>query len=179
MLKTIKLIAVSLLFASLVSCGGGSSSDNSAATSNSDSTTSANNDTTTSATTATSNNDTAAAKTGTTIFKAELKGSGEVPANPSTATGTSTLTYNNATKTFTDVTSYKGLMPSMGHIHKAAAGTNGPVVFPFIDLKSPITLNSPTLTDDQVDALFKDSMYVNLHTTKYPGGEIRGQLIKQ
>ena len=169
MLKTIKLLAVSLLFISLVSCGGGSNSDDSSATPN--------NDTTASATTPGA--DTAATKSEITIFKAELKGSGEVPANPSTATGTSTLTYNSATKTFTDVTSYTGLTPSMGHIHKAAAGTNGPVVFPFIDLKSPITLNSPTLTDDQVDALFKDSMYVNLHTTKYPGGEIRGQLIKQ
>jgi|SRR5665213_517918 len=171
MLKTIKLLAASLIFGSLVSCGGGSNSDNNSATSN--------NDTTTSANTTTANADTATTKSETTIFKAELKGSGEVPANPSTASGTSTLTYNSATKTFTDVTSYTGLTPSMGHIHKGVVGTNGPVVFPFIDLKSPITLTSPALTDDQVNALFKDSMYVNLHTTKYPGGEIRGQLIKQ
>lgn len=171
MLKTIKLLVGSLLFTSLVSCGGGSDSDNSAVTSN--------NDTTTSVNTVTANSDTTNTNSGTTIFKAELKGASEVPANPSTATGTSTLTYNNTTKTFTDVTSYTGIKPTMGHIHKAAVGENGAVVFPFTQLASPINLTSTPLTDEQVNALFKDSMYVNLHTEKYPAGEIRGQLIKQ
>lgn len=114
-----------------------------------------------------------------TIFKAMLKGASEVPPNPSTATGTSTLTYNSSTKTFTDVTSFSGLTPVAGHIHEGAIGENGPPIFPFTDLSSPITLHSPALTDEQVTALFKDSMYVNLHTKAYPGGEIRGQLIKQ
>ncbi len=112
-------------------------------------------------------------------FKATLKGSSEVPSNPSTATGSSTLKYNRSTKTFTDVTTYSGLTPVAGHIHKGAVGIAGPVIFPFTDLTSPITLNSPVLTDDQVTALLKDSMYVNLHTKEYPAGEIRGQLIKQ
>lgn len=171
MFNTIKLLAASAILTSLVSCGGGSNSENGSATPK--------NDTTAPAVAATPNSDTANANSGTTIFKAELKGSSEVPANPSTASGTSTLTYNNTTKTFTDVTSYSGITPNMGHIHKAAVGENGPVVFPFTELNSPITLTSSPLTDDQVNALFKDSMYVNLHTTKYPGGEIRGQLIKQ
>lgn len=114
-----------------------------------------------------------------TVFKATLTGSSEVPSNASTATGNTTLTYNGNTKTFTAVTTYMGLTPTMGHIHKAAAGTNGPAIFPFTDLTSPITLTSPALSEAQVTALFKDSMYVNLHTTLHPGGEIRGQLIKQ
>ena len=114
-----------------------------------------------------------------TVFKATLSGSSEVPANASTATGNSTLTYNGDTKTFTAVTTYTGLTPTMGHIHKAIAGENGPVIFPFTNLASPITLTSSALTDEQVTALFKDSMYVNLHTVANPGGEIRGQLIKQ
>ncbi len=112
-------------------------------------------------------------------FKAILKGSSEVPSNPSMAIGSSTLKYNRSTKTFTDVTTYSGLTPVAGHIHKGAVGIAGPVIFPFTDLTSPITLNSPVLTDDQVTALLKDSMYVNLHTKEYPAGEIRGQLIKQ
>ena len=114
-----------------------------------------------------------------TIFKATLMGASATPPNPSTATGTSTLTYNSSTKTFTDITSYSGLTPIAGHIHKGAIGEAGPIIFPFTDLTSPITLNSPVLTDEQITALFKDSMYVNLHTKEYPAGEIRGQLIKQ
>ena len=164
MLKTIKFLTAALFFTTLLSCNSGDS-DNGTAMTNSD-TTMANNDKTKSDNT-------------TTIFKATLKGSDEVPSNPSTATGTSTLTYNSDTKTFTDVTSYSGITPSMGHIHKAAAGENGPVIFPFTELASPINLTSAPLTEEQVTALFADSMYVNLHTKEFPGGEIRGQLIKQ
>lgn len=112
-------------------------------------------------------------------YKATLSGQNEVPANSSTASGTSTLTYNKNTKMFSIVTTYNGLAPIMGHIHKAVKGTNGPVIFPFTDVSmSPIKLEG-TLTDAQYDALMKDSMYVNLHTTAFPGGEIRGQLMKQ
>ncbi len=114
-----------------------------------------------------------------TIFKATLSGKSATPPNSSMATGTSTLKYNSDSKTFTDVTTYSGLTPVAGHIHKAVVGQSGPVIFPFTDLTSPITLNSATLTDEQVTALFKDSLYVNLHTKEYPAGEIRGQLIKQ
>lgn len=112
-------------------------------------------------------------------YKATLSGMNEVPANASTASGTSTLTYNKSTKMFSIETSYSGLKPSMGHIHKAIKGTNGAVIFPFTDVSvSPIKLES-SLTAAQLLALEKDSMYVNLHTTAFPGGEIRGQLMKQ
>ena len=167
MFKTIKLLTAALTLTTLLSCNGGNKSGNDATIS------STGNDTTQ------ANKDINKANNETTIFKADLKGSSEVPANPSTATGTCTLTYNPATKTFTASTSYSGITPSMGHIHKAAVGENGPVVFPFTNLASPITYNSAPLTDDQVSALINDSMYVNLHTTAFPGGEIRGQLMKQ
>lgn len=112
-------------------------------------------------------------------YKAMLSGNDEVPANASMATGSSTLTYTISTKKFTIVTSYSGLTPIMGHIHKAVKGTNGAVIFPFPDVsKSPITLEG-SMTDAQYEALEKDSMYVNLHTKDHPGGEIRGQLMKQ
>lgn len=115
----------------------------------------------------------------TVTYKAMLSGKDEVPANTSTATGSSILTYTKSSKKFTIVTTYTGLKPTMGHIHKAAKGTNGAPIFPFPDVsKSPFTLES-SMTDAQYDALVKDSMYVNLHTAGFPGGEIRGQLMKQ
>jgi hypothetical protein len=112
-------------------------------------------------------------------FKATLSGTNEVPSNTSMASGSSTLTYNKSTKTFSIVTTYSGLTPTMGHIHKAVKGVNGAVIFPFTNVgTSPIKLES-SLTDEQFQAMEKDSMYVNLHTTAFPGGEIRGQLMKQ
>jgi len=115
-----------------------------------------------------------------TIFKAMLKGSSEVPSNASTAMGTAILTFNEDTKMFTVVTTYSGLTPAGGHIHMAAADANGAVVYPFgTNLASPITFESGVLTVEQVKALTDEMLYVNLHTTAFPGGEIRGQLMKQ
>lgn len=111
-------------------------------------------------------------------FTATLSGANEVPSNTSVASGNATLMYNKSTKAFSVTTTYSGLTPTGGHIHKAASGTNGPVIFPFASLASPIKLEG-SLTDAQALALTKDSMYVNLHTTDFPGGEIRGQLKKQ
>ena len=47
------------------------------------------------------------------------------------------------------------------------------------DLMSPNTFQSSVLTLEQIEALFEGRMYVDLHSIKYPEGEIRGQLIKQ
>ena len=41
---------------------------------------------------------------------------------------------------------------------------------PFIEALPPI------LTEDQSKALMSGHMYINVHTAKYPDGEIRGQL---
>jgi hypothetical protein len=42
-------------------------------------------------------------------------------------------------------------------------------------LESPMK-GSAVLTDDQSKALTSGNMYINVHTVKYPDGEIRGQL---
>ena len=112
-------------------------------------------------------------------FKAMLSGANEVPSNTSKATGTSILTYNKSTKKFAIETTYAGFKPLMGHIHMAAEGVNGAVIFPFTDVAtSPIKLEG-SLTDAQLKALENETFYVNLHSEAYPGGEIRGQLKKQ
>ncbi len=113
------------------------------------------------------------------IFKASLSGASEVPSNTSMATGSSVLTYHKSTKMFSIETTYDGFKPVMGHIHMAPIGENGAVIFPFSDVKtSPIKLES-SMTDAQYKALENESFYVNLHSEKFPGGEIRGQLKKQ
>ena len=116
----------------------------------------------------------------TTTFRATLNGASEVPANASTATGTSTLVFDNTTKIFTITTTYTGLVVTDAHIHKGAVGVSGPPVFPFTaPFTSPITDTSVALTAAQEADLMANLYYVNLHSTLYPNGEIRGQLIKQ
>lgn len=112
-------------------------------------------------------------------FLATLNGASEVPANPSTATGSATLTFNTSTKVFTVTVTHNIATPTGGHIHKAAVGVSGPVVFPFSSLTSPITYTSIALDAAQEADLNANLYYVNIHTAAYVGGEIRGQLIKQ
>jgi hypothetical protein len=114
------------------------------------------------------------------IFMATLNGASETPPNASEASGTATLTYNKDTKIFTIVVTYSGVTASAAHIHKAAVGVPGGVVFPFsAPLTSPINYTSPVLTTSQDSALNANLYYVNIHSEMYGGGEIRGQLIKQ
>ena len=62
------------------------------------------------------------------------------------------------------------------HIHEGAAGQNGGVAYP---LEAPVSgQSSGTITINPADAarLANGSVYVNVHTTANPGGEIRGQV---
>ncbi|HYZ78257.1 MAG TPA: CHRD domain-containing protein [Gaiellaceae bacterium] len=65
------------------------------------------------------------------------------------------------------------------HIHKGAAGTNGPVVVPFTAPGADGTSSGCATADAPVidDILANRSgYYVNVHTKEHPGGAIRAQL---
>ena len=116
-------------------------------------------------------------------FKATLNSANERPTpNTSTATGTSTLIFNIDTKIFTVTTTYAGLTgtATASHIHKGDATVAGPVLFPFTNVTvSPIVYTSAALDASQEADLRGGLYYTNVHTALNPGGEIRGQLIKQ
>lgn len=116
-----------------------------------------------------------------TTFNATLNGGSEAPTpTASTATGTAVLKFDTTTKIFTVTVTYSGLTgpATSGHVHKGAVGVAGPPVFAFTSLTSPITYTSPALNSGQEADLNANLYYVNIHSTLYPGGEIRGQLIK-
>lgn len=83
------------------------------------------------------------------------------------------------TKIFSIVVTHNLTEINEGHIHMAPVGVNGPAVFPFSELTSSINYTSLPLNSEQDADLYASLYYVNLHTTTYPNGEIRGQLIKQ
>ncbi len=112
-------------------------------------------------------------------FSATLTGASESSPNASTATGSSTGVYNMSTKILTVTTIYSGITVTVGHIHKGETGVSGPVEFPFIITASPILFTSSALSTSEETDLMENKFYVNLHSTTYPAGEIRGQLIKQ
>ncbi|TBW29189.1 CHRD domain-containing protein [Gramella sp. KN1008] len=83
----------------------------------------------------------------------------------------------------------------MAHFHMAPAGTNGNVVVWLFGKDGPApagdfngVLAEGVITEDDVvgpldgdfqallDAIRAGNIYVNVHTTEFPGGELRGQL---
>lgn len=113
-------------------------------------------------------------------FSATLNGASEVPANASAGSGTATISYNPVSKIMTVQVNFTGVTATASHIHQAAAGSNGAVVFPFTaPITSPISYTSGALDATQEAVLMANGYYVNVHSAAFPGGEIRGQLIKQ
>ncbi len=110
--------------------------------------------------------------------KTTLSGNNEVPAVVTTATGDAAGTFNKTTKILNLTVNYAGITPTAWHIHKAAAGVNGGVVFNFgTAFSSPFVYTSPAaFTAAQETDLTTGLNYLNLHSAKNPGGEIRGQL---
>ena len=111
-------------------------------------------------------------------FKADLKGATEVPANDSAGSGTADIKVDTATKQFSWTITYSGLSgdATAAHFHgPAAPGENAP---PEVDITGKIESGSAALTDAQLADLQAGKVYINIHTAKFPDGEIRGQVEK-
>jgi len=111
-------------------------------------------------------------------FQASLSSAQEVPPNASTATGSGSFTLNDAETNLSINVSFSGLSApqTAAHIHgPAAPGVNAGVQFGF-PLGSPVITNW-AIPAAQVVNLKAGLLYVNVHTTAFPGGEIRGQIL--
>ena len=115
----------------------------------------------------------------------QLKGTNEVPANASTATGTADVSYNKTTKRLSYFLTWTGLagVPTGSHIHGAAVkGVNAPVLFDFFSLipKTTSGAYSGSVIVDEVKLKEADLLaglyYFNIHNSTFPGGEIRAQI---
>jgi hypothetical protein len=131
--------------------------------------------------------------------RTHLSGGEEVPARPTQAQGQaifqlsadgSALSYKLNIANIENVT--------QAHIHRAAAGINGPIVvwlYPsappatLIPGRSQGTLAEGVITDASLvgpmagqtlaallNEIEAENTYVNVHTSQFPGGEIRGQI---
>jgi hypothetical protein len=116
---------------------------------------------------------------GADTFGATLTGAEEVPPVTTSATGSMEGTYNRSTNMLSYRVTYSGLSgpATAGHIHgPAGPGQNAPPVVPFANSgTSPIT-GEVRLTPEQFTQLSSGQWYVNIHTARNPGGEIRGQV---
>jgi hypothetical protein len=119
--------------------------------------------------------------------KAFLSGDQEVPTPGGPAVGdpigraVSFITAHNDRVDYSFA--WLGIAPTLGHIHQAARGANGPVVVPLFTTPIPDTIMAVSGSVTGVDpALIRNiatnpaGFYTNLHTAQFPGGAVRGQL---
>ncbi len=127
-------------------------------------------------------------------FKATLSGSGEVPALTTMAKGEATfeLDKDGALKYRLTVSDIENV--TAAHVHEGKMGKNGPAIALIVlggkkAGKFSGTLAEGTITEkellgplkgksvsDLVKEIEAGDAYVNVHTGKSPGGEIRGQI---
>jgi hypothetical protein len=115
-------------------------------------------------------------------YSASLNNLQEVPTNNSGGRGSCSITLNSTETQFTVNCTYANMSSAVvaGHIHdNGSVGVNGPVRFNFnlsggtSGTIGPLTF---AVTPAQVADLRAKRWYVNIHTSNFPGGEIRGQV---
>ena len=106
-----------------------------------------------------------------------LTGTAQVPAVTTSASGNAVVTIK-ADRSVSATVTVTGMTATASHIHEAAAGANGPVIVPFTKTGDNTFASMPDakLTEAQYAAYKAGNLYVNVHSAKNPGGEVRGQL---
>ena len=123
----------------------------------------------------------AAARAEVVHFQAKLDGASETPSKVTDGHGAAEVTLDTTARMLSWTIDYSGLSgpATMAHFHgPAAPGVAAGVTVPITGaMASPLT-GTASLNDGQIGDLRAGLWYVNVHTAKYPGGEIRGQLVK-
>jgi hypothetical protein len=127
-----------------------------------------------------------AAATDIYIINNTYSGAQEVPPNASTGTGTFSGAYNSSTNTIYYTITFSGLdsTTTAAHFHgPAAPGTSAGVLLAHAGFPTGVDngiYSSAAVLHDTAEAhLLAGLVYSNIHTLKFPGGEIRAQLTPQ
>lgn len=110
-----------------------------------------------------------------------LDGLQESSPNASPATGSAVVNFDTTTLALDWNISFTGLTAPMtaAHFHgPAALGVPAAVQVPISGLSSPL-IGSTTINSTQAADLQAGLWYVNIHTSNFPAGEIRGQVVPE
>ncbi len=116
----------------------------------------------------------------TLSFSATLAPTSEVPPTTSPASGTATATLNTRTRELTYEIDFQGFTNevTMAHFHgPAAVGVNAGVQVALGEKPVSPIKGSAKLTKTQEKQLEDGLWYVNVHSTAFPKGAIRGQVM--
>ena len=113
---------------------------------------------------------------GSGAISVKLSGAEEVPPVNTAGSGSGSFRVAEDGSISGSVTT-KNVPGTMAHIHLGARGRNGPVIVPLT--KKGDTYGVPEgrkLTDAQIKAFKAGDLYVNVHSNRHKGGEVRAQL---
>ena len=119
------------------------------------------------------------AKAKTVKFTATLGTAQEVPKEkgaPKTAGGTFSATLTGTTLKWQLNFGHLSSKATAAHIHVGPKGKSGPVVVALCGPCQAVTGGSVRISPTVIKKLENGGAYVNVHTTKNPNGEIRGQV---
>jgi hypothetical protein len=119
-----------------------------------------------------------------------LQGSSEIPPNNSTAAGKASF-WVHSDRTLNGVVETSGMSSTAAYLYVGGAGETGPVVMALVRAGSdgPVGLESAPVssagwstprsarfTEEQYRAYLSGQVYLNVHSERYPEGELRAQL---
>ncbi|HFD39999.1 MAG TPA: CHRD domain-containing protein, partial [Anaerolineae bacterium] len=116
-----------------------------------------------------------------------LSGANEVPPVATTTSGSAKFAHNVVTRDLdygiTLVVS-NPVTITAAHIHSGTVGVNGPALYPIFPFTQPVYVTDSlswngtvTLSTTDEALLFGGKLYVNVHSTDNPSGEVRGQVV--
>jgi hypothetical protein len=114
-----------------------------------------------------------------TSFTGTLDGTHVVPPVTTAAAGTAALWLNDVTLVMSFQIDYTDLQGTTAgaSIHRGTEGENGPVAYPLSTEPFASGFQGQIAIDpSDLPALANGGMYVSVHTTSFPDGEIRGQI---
>jgi hypothetical protein len=110
-----------------------------------------------------------------------LTGASEVPPGDPDGSGTAHVSIASAlNRICTDLEVREIGVVTAAHIHRGAAGVNGPPVIPLDAPNDDDSDDCDTVADELLDEIVRNpaGFYVNVHTANHPNGAIRGQLMR-
>ena len=112
-------------------------------------------------------------------FDASLAGTNEVPPVVTSGSGSGSIEINPTDRSVSVKIVVTGMTATAAHIHEGARATNGPIIVPLTKTQDNTFVSAPDakLTEAQYASYTAGNLYLNVHSAKNPGGEIRAQLI--
>src|SRR5205823_2369728 len=110
-------------------------------------------------------------------FVFDLSGANEVPPVATSARGGCFAQFDGAGMRLSIICVHNVTNATLMHIHRGAAGVNGPIVFDLGNPASPVQAVWTGMTPTDVADLQAGNLYVNVHDAGRPTGEIRSQIL--